>query len=67
MATEKNWEVEIANIQGEIKLIHQKLDVLENNHLSHIQKDIDRINKVMWFVGSMVFVQLIYALRSLIL
>ncbi len=67
MATEKNWEVEIANIQGEIKLIQQKLDVLENNHLSHIQKDIDRINKVMWFVGSMVFVQLIYALRSLIM
>ena len=64
---DKNWEVEIANIQGEIKLIHQKLDVLENNHLSHIQKDIDRINKVMWFVGSMVFVQLIYALRSLIM
>jgi hypothetical protein len=65
--TDKNWEVEIANIQGEIKLIQQKLDVLENNHLSHIQKDIDRINKVMWFVGSMVFVQLIYALRSLIM
>ena len=63
---EKNWEVEIANIQGEIKLIHQKLDVLENNHLSHIQKDIDRINKIMWFVGSMVFVQLIYALRTLL-
>ena len=64
--TDKLWEVEIANIQGEIKLIHQKLDVLENNHLSHIQKDIDRINKIMWFVGSMVFVQLIYALRTLI-
>ena len=63
---DKNWEVEIANIQGEIKLIHQKLDVLENNHLSHIQKDIDRINKIMWFVGSMVFVQLIYALRTLL-
>jgi hypothetical protein len=64
--TDKNWEVEIANIQGEIKLIHQKLDILENNHLSHIQKDIDRINKIMWFVGSMVFVQLIYALRTLL-
>jgi hypothetical protein len=64
--TDKLWEVEIANIQGEIKLIHQKLDVLENNHLSHIQKDIDRINKIMWFVGSMVFVQLIYALRTLL-
>ncbi len=64
--TDKNWEVEIANIQGEIKLIQQKLDILENNHLSHIQKDIDRINKIMWFVGSMVFVQLIYALRTLL-
>ena len=64
--TDKLWEVEIANIQGEIRLIHQKLDVLENNHLSHIQKDIDRINKIMWFVGSMVFVQLIYALRTLL-
>ena len=65
--TDKLWEVEIANIQGEIKLIQQKLDILENNHLSHIQRDIDRINKIMWFVGSMVFVQLIYALRSLIM
>ena len=64
--TDKSWEVEIETIKGEIRLIHQKLDVLENNHLSHIQKDIDRINKIMWFVGSMVFIQLIYALRTLL-
>ena len=63
---DKSWEVEIANIQGEIKLILQKLDVLENNHLSHIHKDIERLNKVLWVIGIMVFSQLLYVVRSLL-
>ena len=63
---DKSWEVEIANIQGEIKLILQKLDVLENNHLAHIHKDIDRLNKVLWVIGIMVFSQLLYVVRSLL-
>ncbi len=64
--TDKNWEVEVEKLNTEIQLCKHKLDCIETNHLAHIQRDIDRINKVMWFVGSMVFVQLIYALRTLL-
>ena len=67
MATEKNWEVEIAYIQGEIKLVNEKLDMLENNHLAHIQKQIDKLSYVLWTVGFLVFTQLVYALRTLII
>ena len=64
---DKNWEVEIAYIQGEIKLVNEKLDTLENNHLAHIQKQIDKICYIVWTVGFLVFTQLVYALRTLII
>jgi len=64
---DKNWEVEIAYIQGEIKLVNEKLDMLENNHLAHIQKQIDKICYIVWTVGYLVFTQLVYALRTLIM
>ena len=63
---DKSWEVEIATIQGEIKLIHQKLDILENNHLAHIQKQIDKLSYVLWTVGFGVFMQLIFVVRNII-
>tara|TARA_B100001079_G_scaffold189422_1_gene163379 strand:- start:133 stop:333 length:201 start_codon:yes stop_codon:yes gene_type:complete len=63
---DKNWEVEIAHIQGEIKLVNEKLDTLENNHLKHIQQQIDKLSYVLWTVGLLVFTQLVYALRTLI-
>ena len=63
---DKSWEVEIATIQGEIKLIHQKLDILENNHLAHIQKQIDKLGYVLWTVGFGVFMQLIFVVRNII-
>ena len=64
---DKNWEVEIAHIQGEIKLVNEKLDTLENNHLKHIQQQIDKLSYVLWTVGLLVFTQLVYALRTLII
>ena len=33
----------IIRLEGELKLVHQKIDTIENNHLQHMQKDIDRI------------------------
>ena len=30
--------------------VETKLDVIENNHLSHIQQDIDKLDKRIWFV-----------------
>ena len=64
---DKNWEVEIEKINGEVRLINQKLDILENNHLVHIQRDLDKLNRILWIVGFGVFSQLLYALRALVL
>ena len=33
----------VQKLDKDVALIKQKLDILENNHLSHIKKDIDRI------------------------
>ena len=30
--------------------VETKLDVIENNHLAHIQADIDKLDKRLWFV-----------------
>lgn len=67
MATDNNWEVEIEKINSEVKLCKAKLDTIENNHLFHIQKDIDRLNKILWVIGVMVFSQLLYVVRDVIL
>ena len=45
MANDNNWEVEIEKINSEVKLCKAKLDTIENNHLFHIQKDIDRLSE----------------------
>ena len=40
----------IIRLEGELKLVHQKIDTIENNHLAHMQKDIDRISKVLYTI-----------------
>ena len=42
---------ELLKVHGEIDLIKQKLDTLENNHLAHMKKDIDRILYILGAVG----------------
>ena len=39
--------------------IYNKLDLLENNHLKHMQKDIDRLNYILWAIGFMVATQFV--------
>ena len=63
---DKNWEVEIERINTEVQLCKQKLDIIENNHLAHIQRDLDRLYKVIWVVGMMVFSQLLFVVRDII-
>ena len=65
--SDKLWEVEIERINTEVQLCKQKLDIIETNHLVHIQKDLDKLNRILWIVGFGVFTQLIYALRALIM
>lgn len=64
--TDKNWEVEIEKINGEVKLINEKISTIKDNHLFHIEKDIARLNKLAWTIGLLVFTQLVYLLRGLI-
>jgi|TARA_R100001510_G_C7605582_1_gene170855 hypothetical protein len=57
----------IIRLEGELKLVHQKIDTIENNHLAHMQKDIDRISKVLYTIGFMILGQVLYTItRALI-
>jgi hypothetical protein len=33
--------------------------LLENNHLKHMQRDIDRLNYILWAIGFMVATQFV--------
>ena len=39
--------------------IYNKLDLLENNHINHMQKDIDRLNYILWAIAFMVATQFV--------
>ena len=63
---DNNKDVEIERLNGEIKLIHEKITNIRDNHLFHIERDISRLNKLAWTIGVLVFTQLIFLLRDLI-
>ena len=50
---------EILKIYGSIDLINQRIDNIENNHLKHIQKSIDRIQWVMTAISLGVLAQVL--------
>ena len=39
--------------------IYNKLDLLENNDSKHMQRDIDRLNYILWAIGFMVATQFV--------
>jgi hypothetical protein len=39
--------------------IYDKINNIENNHLKHIEKDISRLNFILWAIGFMVATQFI--------
>tara|TARA_B100000795_G_scaffold226390_1_gene182402 strand:- start:389 stop:589 length:201 start_codon:yes stop_codon:yes gene_type:complete len=53
---------EILKVNGAIDLINQRLDTIENNHLAHIQKDVDRIMYVISAIGLGLLGQFLYLL-----
>ena len=57
---------ELLKVHGEIDLIKQKLHTLENNHLAHIQKDIDRILWILAAVGLAVLGELFVLLNKIL-
>ena len=61
MKTNKEKFVEI---DGRIKLVNQKIDLIIKNHLYHMKKDIDRILYSLGAVGLLVLGQLLYLLTK---
>ena len=54
----------IVELRGEIKLLRQEVDTVKNNHIWHLQKSIDGINKVLWTVGFMVLAQFVWVIKT---
>ena len=61
MKTNKEKFVEI---DGRIKLVNQKIDLIIKNHLHHMKQDIDRILYGLGVVGILVLGQLLYILTK---
>ena len=57
----------ITKLDKEVSLIQKDIQIIKSNHLRHIEKSIDRIDKVLWTIGVLVFSNLIILLRDLIL
>ncbi len=49
----------INKLDKDILLIKKDIEVIKNNHLTHIESDISMIKKVMWSVGFLVFSNLL--------
>ena len=46
--------------------IYDKIDNIEKNHLSHIEKEIKKLNFILWSIGFAVFANVLIAIRNLI-
>jgi hypothetical protein len=57
----------ITKLDKEVSLIQKDIQIIKTNHLRHIEKSIDRIDKVLWTIGVLVFSNLLILLRDLIL
>jgi hypothetical protein len=59
-------KLEVAEVKGEIKVLYNKIDTIENNHLAHIKKDIDRILYILSAVGMVVLGELFVLLNKVL-
>jgi|TARA_R110000824_G_scaffold65149_4_gene169914 hypothetical protein len=59
-------ELDIVQIRGDLRLIAQKVEAIKNNDLHHIQKSIDNITRILWAVGFLILGQIAVAIKSLL-
>ena len=64
MATQSE---KINKLDKDIALIKQEINTVKNNHLFHLEKKVDTINKVLWSVGILVLSNLLILLRDILL
>ena len=60
----KSSKEKIVELDGKIKLVNQKIDLIIKNHLHHMKKDIDRILYSLGAIGLLVLGQLLYLLSK---
>lgn len=56
-----------ANLDKRMALIEQSIDIIQNNHLKHIQNDIATIKTWFGWAIAAVFVQLLAVIASMML
>jgi hypothetical protein len=58
--------IEVERLRGDIKLVKQSIEVIEKNHLVHLDRKVNKINNILWTVGLMIFAQLIITVKTLL-
>ena len=46
--------------------IYNKIDLIQNNHLKHLEKDISKLNYILWAIGFIVLTQFVSWVLSMI-
>ncbi len=59
--------IAVERLRGDIKLIKQSIEVIETNHLVHLDRKVNKISNILWTVGLMIFAQLIITIKTLII
>ena len=59
-------EKKIIKLEGELTLIHHKIDTIRDNHLHHIDLRINNIYKVLLFVAALSITSLVNLVLTLI-
>ena len=63
---EDRQKLEIADVKGDIRVLAAKINTIENNHLAHIKKDIDRILYILSAVGLVILGELFVLLNKVL-
>ena len=56
-------ELELVKIQGELKILSERIETIKTNDLHHLQKSMDGITKILWGVGVLILGQLAVGVR----
>ena len=63
--SQKNSQ-DIIKLQGETKLIHQKIDTIKDNHLAHLDIKVNNIYKLLWVIATISLSSLLSLLTKLL-
>ena len=59
--------IDIARLEGKVDVIAERLTLMKDNHLFHIEKDMRQLRTLVWVIGTTVFSQMLYIIvRTLI-